>query len=221
VPITAWSFSRYSRYQHCPLQFKLQYIDKVGKQESAAMAAGDKVHKETEAYITGKWNQIPAAVKYPQHKQLLDEVRAFDDKVVEQEWGFNSRWEPCGWFGKATWFRQKLDAAVLYEDMTVEGIDWKTGKKYPDSLEQIELQALSIFRHFKPAKHVSMRLTYFDSGEDVYGEFPKADEEALMRKWEDKARPMFTDTQFLPRPNDRCRFCDFAASKGSGKCRFG
>lgn len=218
--VKAWSFSRYARYTTCPLQFKLQYIDKLGAQTSKAMVNGDKVHKAVESYVTGKWPELPDAAKYPPHMALMREVRQHDDKVVEQEWAFTARWEPTGWFAKDCWFRQKLDVAVLYEDMVVEGIDWKTGKKYDDGLEQIELQALSIFRHFKPATHVLMRLSYLDSGDDVYAEFPKADEDALMRKWEAKAAPMFADTEFLPRPNDKCHFCEFSRNKG-GQCRFG
>ena len=220
--VAAWSYSRYDTYQLCPLKFKLRVIDKLKEPQSPVMARGDGVHKQVAAFIMSKPGELPLPpdVKYPFQAKLLRELQAFEDKVVEQQWGFTRQWEPTGWFSKDTWYRQILDVAVLYEDMHAEDIDWKTGKRYGSNDDQMELQALSLMRHFKPATGVTTRLVYLDHGMEETAEFVKADEPKLLAKWEKKIEPMFADTQFLPRPNDKCKWCAFSASN-QGQCRFG
>lgn len=223
--LTAWSYSRFAVYDQCPLKFKLQVLEGAKFTPSAAMQRGDRLHRSVASYITGGIALEPDVVKFPYVQKLVGELREFEDKVVEQQWGFTRAWQPTGWFskdkGKETWFRNILDVAVLYEDMGADVIDWKSGKRYDSNADQMELNALSLFRHFKPAVTVTTRMVYFDSGQEDAADFKKSDEPALIAKWERKIEPMFTDTAFLPRPNDKCRFCDFAKSKGTGKCRYG
>lgn len=218
--VTAWSYSRFAKYDLCPLQFKLAVLDKRKTTANAAMARGDKIHKSIASYVMGGIAIEPEAVKHVFPRKLIEELRAFDDKVVEQQWGFTRAWNATGWFGGDTWFRSILDAAAMYEDLWADVIDWKTGKKYGSNADQMELNALSLFRHFKPAVGVTTRMVYLDSGDEDTAEFTKADEPKLIAKWEKKIEPMFTDTAFLPRPNEKCRFCDFSKSKG-GPCRYG
>ena len=220
-PITAWSYSRFAMWETCPLQFKLTHIDKHPKPTSAAMQRGDKIHKGIAAYLTGAAEAPPAeATKHPFPAKLIEELKGFDDKVIEQQWGYTRSWQPTGWFGKDTWFRNIADVAVLYDDLTADVPDWKTGKKYGSNADQMELTAVAMFKRFKPVKHVTARMVYLDSGEEDVAEFAKAEEPALTAKWENKVAPMFSDTVFAPRPNDKCRFCDFSRSN-QGLCKFG
>lgn len=216
APLTSWSYSRYAVHELCPLKFKLQFLDKISKPQTPAMARGDKIHKDIASYLLK--GTAPPEVKF--HGDLIQEIAQFSDKVVEQQWGFNRNWERTGWFGNDTWYRQICDVAICYEDMVVENVDWKTGKRYESNDDQMELSALGIMRHFKPAVHVTTRLVYLDTGEQEFAEYPRADMEKLLAKWERKVQPMFEDTTYLPRPNDKCRFCDYGRDKG-GQCRYG
>lgn len=219
--ITAWSYSRYALYELCPLKFKLKHIDKVPEPQAPAMERGDRIHKGVAAYILGKAEEPPQdAIAHPFPAKLIGEFRAFPDKVVEQQWGFTAAWQPTGWFGRATWFRNVLDAAALYEDLTGDVADWKTGKRYGSNTEQMELNALSFMCQYKPAIGVTTRMVYLDIGEEDVGEFKVSEKETLQAKWVEKVKPMFSDTVFAPRPNDKCRFCAFSRSN-SGHCRFG
>lgn len=224
--IDAWSWSRLETFELCPAQFKYKFIDKLPSPGSPAMARGNVVHKEAADYLQAKTDALPEAVKLPFHRKLLEECRAAEDKVVEQQWAFNRQWEPTGWFAKASapsgaaWLRTIVDYGVVYEDMEVEVIDWKTGKVYGHNAEQVELFGLAVLCHFKPTTKVTTRLVYFDAGAEQVDVVLAKDKEALIAKWTAKVQPMFAETQFLPRPNERCRFCDFAKSKG-GPCRFG
>jgi hypothetical protein len=221
APITAWSYSRFSMYEQCPYKFKCTVIDKQKEPESAAMARGQEMHKALALYIEGKSATLPAAVQTPFQRKLVDEVRAFPDKVVEQQWGFTSRWEPTGWFSKDTWWRCVLDVALLHHEARAGDVaDWKSGKPRDTNIEQLELNALAFMCKFPRVLEVSSRMVYLDAGVEHVADFHMRDKEKLQAKWEAKVVPMFSDTQFLPRPSRLCAYCHLARSNG-GECRYG
>jgi len=219
--LDAWSFSRFDCYELCPLQFKLKFIDKLSTTSSPQMARGLEVHQEIANYL-----KAPDRSPFPSvnHKaDIITELTNFDNKVVEQQWGFDRHWKPTGWFSKGpkkTWLRQILDVGVLYEDMTSEAVDWKTGKHRESHEDQMELQALCVMQRIPAVTHVTTRLVYVDADSEEFGEYSAKDREAMIEKWEAKVAPMFNDTEFLPRPNEKCKWCDFSRSKG-GPCKYG
>ena len=215
--LAAWSYSRYSDYDQCPLRFKLKHIDKIPEPASAAMVRGREIHKEGEMYLLKKGLLTPALEKF---KTLLSELAALPHVSPEMKAGFTRAWCKTGYFAKDIWLRAVFDVFVPYEDDTGLIIDFKTGKKYATNHDQVELFALTAMCHAPNLKSVETRLWYLDSGEQEFGEFPASDREALKAKWEAKVAPMFADTVYAPRPNDKCRFCSFAKGKG-GQCRFG
>lgn len=222
-PITAWSYSRLANWELCPAQFKYRHIDKLKEPPSPAMERGNVMHKALANFLTTPGESLPAFVTNPFQQKLYTEMQAFPDKIVEQQWGFTVGWEPTGWFAKgknATWYRCSLDVALLYEDLTGEVVDHKSGKRYGTNDDQMEQFALSFMCQYKPAEHVTTRLVYLDGGEEEIAEFPAKDKEALKAKWTARAAAMLQDTTFVARPNDKCRFCHFSKSK-QGPCRFG
>jgi hypothetical protein len=225
--ITAWSYSRYATYALCPLQFKFKFIDKLPEPGSPAMQRGKDIHDGTANYITGKSSTLPRdAMKNDVIVDLIQQIKAFPNKEVEQQWGYTSNWEPSAWFdrgGVKVWFRSVLDVGVMYDDLEFEAVDWKTGKRYGSNNDQMETQALAVFKRFKPVKKVTTRLAYMDeagANPFEFDEFRAEQSVSLAKKWEKKVEPMFTDTVFAPRPNEKCRFC-FQAKSAGGKCAFG
>lgn len=227
--VTAWSYSRWGDYERCPLYFKEKHVAKSFKDAgSAAMDRGNDIHKGTAAWLSGKTEGLPReAFQNPRAEKILMELRAMPGLMVEQQWGFDAHWKPTGWFdsrGQApTWLRVILDVGVLYDDMTAEAIDWKTGKRYGSNQDQMELFAVGVMCKIVPVKHVTTRLVYLDEkGKDIEDieEFPATHKQRLIDKWTKKVEPMFTDKVFAPRPNDKCKWCPLARSKG-GKCAFG
>lgn len=222
--VKAWSYSRYALYELCPLKFKLKHIDRIPEPGSDAMERGNAVHKELADYLVSGAGAgtLPVIVKSREQQAIYREMRAIPDenKVVEQQWGFTAKWRPTGWFGGDTWFRSILDYGVMYDDNTFEAVDHKTGKRYGSNDEQVETQALAVMCKFQPVTHVTTRLIYLDGGEEEIAEFEARLRPLLAAKWEKKVQPMFTDTIFAPRPNEKCRFCHYAKSK-AGLCRFG
>lgn len=233
--IKAWSYSAYANYALCPLQFKLRKIDKLPEPQAPALDRGNKIHVGVAKYIKGEETVLPApAMAFPNMLDLIEQLRVIpaESKQVEQQWGFAADFAPTGWFDRGgaapVWFRSVLDAGVMYDDLTYEDVDWKTGKRYAQSNDdQMETQALSVFKRFKPVKHVTTRLAYLDAGGELgsstgfeFGEFPATQAQSLADKWRKKVEPMFTDTTFAPRPNDKCKWCHFSRSN-TGKCAFG
>lgn len=233
--IKAWSYSAYANYVLCPLQFKLRKIDKLPEPQAPALERGNTIHVGVAKFISGKTEACPPeAMAHANMADLIHQLRAIPDadKQVEQQWGYGADFTPTTWFNRAgqpdVWFRSVLDAGVMYDDMTYEDVDWKTGKRYAQSNDdQMETQALSVMMRFKPVKHVTTRLAYLDAGGALgsstgfeFGEFPATQKQSLADKWRKKVEPMFSDTTFAPRPNDKCKWCHFSRSN-TGKCAFG
>lgn len=219
--VTAWSFSRVEMYERCPFQFKCKHIDRLPEPGSAAMERGSKIHKDIADFLTGK---CPLPSSGRRFSKLLYELKAIPDeaKFIEQQWGFTKSWRPTGWFGADTWLRVVLDAGVVYEDNTADVIDHKTGKRYAHNDDQVELFAAAVFQRFPAVTKVTTRLWYLDVDGDneSIAEFDKAGVRGVMDKWDARVAPLFAETMWAPRPNDKCHWCAYAKSAG-GPCRFG
>jgi hypothetical protein len=219
--VTAWSYSRYADYKLCPFKFKCKHIDRIKDQGSAAMDRGSAIHKEGEVFLStpGK-RAVPASYKAFQSQML--ELKALKP-VVEQQWGFTQQWTPTGWFGNDTWLRIVLDAGVRYEDNTADVIDFKTGKKYATNEEQVELFSTAPFMKWPDTTHVTTRLWYLDVPDkdenEVIREYTRRDYDLIRKDWTKRVVPMFNDTKFAPRPNDKCKWCSYRKEAG-GPCKF-
>lgn len=224
--VDAWSFSRFDLWRTCPKQFYEKFISKsIKEHQSPAMARGDEIHKGLATFLQGGRSDPPAAKALDKFTPLLFQLRDIPDKLVEQQWAFDRDWKPTGWFARGNvkhpaWLRVILDVGVIYPDDTADVIDHKTGKKYGSNDDQMELFAVATFSYAPWVTDVTTRLWYLDEGSEDIAEFSVKDVEKLRAKWEKAVEPMFADTTFAPRPNDKCRFCPLAKSNG-GNCRFG
>lgn len=226
--LTAWSYSRLSTYEKCALQARYKYIDKLPEPESEALEGGKEAHDIIAQYLRGDRPLIepgqPSDVPgWMYFAQLLNDLRSMQPQI-EQQWGFDREWRPTGWFGRDTWFRSVLDAALIYGDNTADVIDHKTGKPYPpDTAKQAELYAISIVRRYPDVSHVTVRFWYLDPaqrGAEAVYRFSQAQAQGLIPRWERKAERMLNDGIMAPRPGEHCKWCPFAKSKG-GPCKYG
>lgn len=215
--VTAWSFSRLELWERCPFAFKCKHIDKLPDPGSPAMARGNSIHKEAALFLNGTTSTLaPELMKFADEMRELKTLKPF----VEQQWALSSRWRKTGWFDKLAWCRVILDAGVVYDDGTADVIDHKTGKKYGENVDQMNLFATATFAWFPTVEHVTTRLWYLDADDEDIAEYDRDQFEDLKAEWEDRVAPMFNDTIFAPRPNEKCRWCAYAKSKG-GPCKFG
>lgn len=221
--VKAWSHSAWATYEQCPLKYKLEKIDKLAKPEGPALERGRKIHDDIANVIQHQRDPALYREDFQYHHDLIDQLfNAYAEGavVVEQQWGFNETWKPTGWFGSDIWVRAIVDALITYDDMTAEVVDWKTGKRYGSNDDQMEIFAVTTGQKLKDYGTITTRLAYVDSNEQEIVDWTPHDRELLKDKWTEKVQPMFHDTEWLPRPNDKCRFCPFAKDKG-GQCRYG
>lgn len=223
--ITAWSYSRYADYRRCPFYAKLKFVDKMKEPDNMAQSRGTAIHKSAEAYLKGEQRVMP-----PEFKAFAKELKALRDAraIPERQLAFTERFAAeTGWFDPPAWVRVKLDALLFVPapkrgkaPNRVEVYDWKTGKRYvPDHDEQLELYAIAGFLLYPDAEEVLAADWYVDSGTAESRTFKRAELPKLIKTWEARVRPMLTDTEFAPRPNDKCRFCHFRKANG-GPCKF-
>lgn len=229
APLTAWSYSRLSKWEQCPAAAKYRNIDKLPEPQSEPMRRGDLIHKDIAAWLISEapgapaWTLTTAAGLAPPRainafEGTFTDLKASKGLLVEQQWGFTRKWSPTGWFGKDTWYRSIIDAGVIAGDTMLVG-DHKTGKPYGTNEEQMEQFALAAFARYPVVAEVDTRLWYLDTAAEQAMTFAKKDEPLLRTKWEKRVAPMLADTTFAPRPSQACRFCHFRRSNG-GPCQF-
>jgi CRISPR/Cas system-associated exonuclease Cas4 (RecB family) len=230
--VTAWSYSRFSDYQQCPLKFKLKHIDKIKEPGSPAMQRGSDIHKQGENYLLSKGKaKVPEA--YVHFASEMKQLKTLDP-LVEQQWGFTKAWQPAtssgrdqhGWFAHDTYLRIVTDVSVVYDDNTADIIDFKTGKMYGTNQDQMDLFSTGPFMKFPNLELVTTRLWYLDipdpandGSNTVVQEFTRDDFERIKKEWDKRIRPMFMDKKFPPKPNPKCRWCHFRKENG-GPCKY-
>lgn len=219
----AWSYSNWEVYDRCPKQYEGRKVLKLPEPVSDALQDGRDFHDQVAKYITRPSAPLPTRPIHARIRPIVEQLRETEDKIVEQQWAFTVNWKPTGWFQKApraAWLRVILDAAVVYPDKTSIVGDWKTGKRYDSNDDQMELFALAIFAHSPWVQETETRLWYVDNGHEECAQFTQAEAPALAAKWEDRARRMLADRDFVAKPNDKCIFCIRSRHKG-GDCAFG
>ena len=216
-PITAWSFSRYNCWRQCPQQFKYKYIDKLKEPTSEPMLRGSRIHKEGEKYLDG--SLLIAPKSYGKFMPLLEDLKELG-ATGERQLAFTDTWGKTSWFAKNTWVRCIIDAEYIdIADRHAEIIDFKTGKKWGDNVEQVELFTLAAFKEHKFLETATARLWYLDSGDESLFEYTRDDMDDIENDWYERVDPMMNDTEFLPRPNDKCKWCHFRRDNG-GPCQY-
>lgn len=202
-----WSYSKIKAFEQCPKQF---YHDKILKEvpfkETEATLYGTAFHTAAEDYI-GK--DIPLPSKFSFAQKMLDSLKNKQgEKLCELKLGITEDLEPCGFFADDVWFRGVADLIILDGDLAWV-IDYKTGKssKYADK-GQLELMAMSVFKHFPQVKTIRAGLVFVISNDLVKSTYTEYDKPKLWEKWLAKYKQMETaaiEEVWNAKPNGLCR----------------
>ena len=209
MSIAPWSFSKAKAFGQCPKQF---YHEKILKEypveETEAMRYGTELHKACEDYIG---SDVPIPEKFGFIQGMLDDLKSRRGvKLCEQKLGLTADLEPCDFFDKRVWFRGIADLVII--DVladTAYVIDYKTGKsaRYADK-GQLELMALTIFKHFPEIKRVKAGLLFVVANSLVKAEYRIDSEPNLWEKWlgiYGKMQKAFESDVWNPRPSGLCK----------------
>jgi len=227
---TAFSFSRLTDYEQCPLRARLKHLDKVPEPDKPVFQRGRDIEEAAYKYIFDK-KGIPlpeACAAFPEEFAFLRKIRK--SVLSQRDMAFDKDWRPVDWFAKDAWIRVRMD--LMYEELVpgskkhhrVHVIDLKTGKIYEDKLSQLDIYNLaalclddSIVTHGSKVSVAEMY--YLDQGETRERALMASEVEKAKAYWVKRVTPMFNDTSFLPRPSMMCKWCQYAKSKG-GVCPY-
>jgi len=222
MSIAPWSFSKAKAFETCPKQF---YHEKILKEypveETEAMRYGTEFHKACENYI-GEGKPLPK--KFDFIKDTLDALnKKRGVKLCEKKLGLTADLEPCDFFSKRVWFRGIADLLIVD---TLAGtawvIDYKTGRsaQYADK-GQLELMAMSVFKHYPDIKKVRAGLLFVVANKLVKHQYEIDSEPLLWEKWlgiYGKMEKAFKADVWNPRPSGLCkRHCPVVECPHNGK----
>lgn len=202
-----WSYSSIDLFKQCPQKyFRLRVLKDVKEPESDAMRYGTAVHKVAEDYIR---EGTPIPEQYAFMREPLESLKNCEGThLCEHKMGLTKGLEPCDFYDKDVWWRGIADLIILQGEVA-RVVDYKTGKssKYADT-KQLELMALSIFKHFPQVKKVKSGLLFVIAKDFVKADF-NADKQGVhwMRWLEDTARleKAFEVNVWNARPNFSCK----------------
>jgi len=231
--ISAWSISRLLDFEKCAHRSYLQTIVKSPQPELEAthpMMRGSRIHKEVEQYISGETNDFPSSGK--KCKEILDYCRdAFsgEDRIasVEEQWGFDSDWNPVGWFDDSIWLRAATDCTIV-GDGEAEIYDWKTGKSFGNEvkyMQQMQLYGVCAFMLYPDIDHIDVTLGFLDDGKLRTKNFVRGTKiTKLLTRFTERGNTMTNCVDFRPRPSAmNCKWCPFGPTElgGTGACMHG
>jgi hypothetical protein len=219
-----WSYSSLDLFKQCPQKYyRLRVVKDVKEPESEQMRYGTAVHKAAEDYIK---DGTPVPEQFAFMREPLEALkRSEGEHLCEYKMGLTRGLEPCGFFDKEVWWRGIADLIILQGDRALV-VDYKTGKssKYADT-KQLELMALSIFKHFPQVKKVKSGLLFVIANDFVKADFSADAQGVHWTRWlEDTARleKSYELDVWNPRPNFSCKgWCAVkdCAHNGKGEYR--
>lgn len=214
----AWSYSALNAFETCPRRYQLTRVTKeVIEKQTEATIWGNKVHSALENYAKGK-GPLPEDMKT--WGKYVDKILSYDGKrVIEERMAINNKFQPTKWMAKDVWCRGIIDIGVVGSEKAYL-LDWKTGKRKPDS-DQLMLFAALAFAHYPWIDKVVTGFIWLKSGEfdkqvftreqvmDIWGEFlPRLQRlEVAFRddKWQ--AKPSGLCRNWCPVGTKLCEFC--------------
>lgn len=205
-PVT-WSYSSLKLFLLCPHKYYRTRIKKdIVEPESEPMRYGNLAHKAAELYIG---EDKPLDAKFEFMAPMLDRLNAMvGEKHCEIKLGLTANLEPTGFFADDVWFRGIIDLLILDGD-NARIIDYKTGKsaRYAD-VDQLELMALAIFKHYPQVQRIKAGLLFVVSREFVREEYEQGEAPQRWQKWLRNANRLETATEkqvWNKLPNFTCR----------------
>jgi len=172
----AWSHTRLSDYEACPLMFYSKHILKPSPfvfEQNAAMKRGSEIHAGYERAAIQLVHSSPVSpteLTAPAFPMLQAFHASHNELFIEEELAFTKDLKPCSWFDKKTWLRVKIDLAgrrgpkTLHQDQIFSVIDWKTGQYNvkEEALSQLRLSNLAIFLKIGDAAESSSVFVFVD-----------------------------------------------------------
>ena len=205
----AYSYSAIKAFKNCQRQYyETKILKKWPFPETEAIRYGKEVHKALEDCI-GENKPLGPHSRFQPIVDALNNITG--EKLTELEMALNDKLEPCGFMAEEAFIRGIADIVILDRDKKRAYIgDYKTGSaKYPD-VDQLELMALMIFRHFPEVEHVKAALFFIVHDKVVTAEYHKKEAKQKWVQWIQKIETMEEAARFnmyQENPTGLCGWC--------------
>lgn len=205
-----WSFTHWDEFNACPRLFAAKRVKKTVKEPpTEAIKHGIETHTAFELRMRDK-KPLPTDMK--DHEPFMETLEGLHGRgFTEYEACLNMSFQPCGFWDKDVWLRQKIDYKHLMPRMAYV-CDYKTGNPSYPKPEQLMLNALHIFIEHPQVEAVKAEF-YWTKTHQTGGTIMllRSQKEELWGKFTPTLRQMreaYAEDIWQPRPNFRCYgFC--------------
>jgi DNA helicase-2/ATP-dependent DNA helicase PcrA len=240
ISLVDFSYSRLDTYGMCPSKYFYSYIQKEPRTSNSAALLGNIVHSVLEECVDQKKELDLGQLHLEYEKQksnydpdsnIPNELINVGSEILTEFYDKHSE-EDFSIYEKELGFRfvigtyvinGYIDRIDLYDDETINIIDYKTGKwevaqkNIKDNL-QLGIYAIAMSLLF-PDKKIRAELYYLRSGKRKAHLYTQEDIENAKVSLVEKIGKIMQDTSFSPTGNERvCGFCENAQS---GACAVG
>lgn len=212
----ALSHSKINTFEICPLQFKLQYIDKTYPfdDDNPYFIKGKKLHQQLEDYVVEKLSGEEPTVKMsaaarnavPIINKLMSQ---YPDCYPEQKLCVDKNYKRAAWFDNSkAYYRAIIDFLAMSKTEAVV-IDHKSGKvrDYDGWGGQLHLTAFLLFMMFPKLQRVVSAYLYIEHKQTVKVELTRDDLPKLKKHFEDKYIEINSEEEYKPKRNAYCGYC--------------
>lgn len=230
------SYSAYSTYEQCPLQYKFSYVDKLPRKDSHHLYFGNLVH-ETLHHMLKDIQVKPLPELLDFYHSSWDDTLFIKNKENPEDWkikganiitGFHNKFDPKAqevlvtedYFTAPLGDKHVLSGIVDRLDRIIDNsgepvlevIDYKTGKlqsqKYIHDNIQLTFYYHAIRSRFPDIKDIKLTL-YFLEPAVRQSTFRDAGHVERMQEKVYKTIENIENENFEPRINNLCPWCDF------------
>lgn len=209
----ALSYSGLSLYKACPLLWHEHYVLGIREPSGAAADRGTRLHQLLEDFFNGA--PYPSGDKDLRPWQdYMQKLKAAGNYTAEGEVAVDAQWQPVGFDAGDAYFRGKKDLDVV-EGAILTLYDWKSGKIYPEHVDQGKAYACLTPGH---EKYVA-RFVYLDLPLHVQEwEYSAAEVEDFRGEHTQIIEEIRHAEEFKPTPGSKCQWCKKSWRRG-GDCK--
>lgn len=205
MTLPPWSFSSLTSFETCGKRyFHLKVAKDVLELPNEATAWGSTVHKHLEDRVR---DGVPLPDVLQPYEKLVEPIlKANGTVLVEQRMAINADLQPVDWDCDSAWCRGIVDVGVLTRNR-VTLLDWKTGKRKPDS-DQLKLFAGLAFAHYPEVEVVNTGFVWLKEGVIDKEIFYRSELDRIWMSFLPRITRLeraYSERKFLPRPSGLCR----------------
>jgi hypothetical protein len=172
------------------------------------MERGTTIHALAENFLKGKITGMPMPLR--KIARVLKGLKRAGVKA-EEFWGVDDEFRPIK--KGVQWLVGKTDVYVLLGDVLYIA-DFKTGRIYPEHVDQASLYATMGYSLFPKVRKVEVEMIYIDQGETHSYTYTLAKLRYNLRYWKAQGRKLMSATEFPATPGfPACVLCGYRSDK--------